>query len=311
MAGLKQQYGQKRVNALGTLIIVGLASSAIILLARQDLHTTAVLYLAVPYSVAVLITMLRPYHKPQTWWGGYISHSVSALVVFLGSSILLMEGFICVLFFIPIYLLFVTLAFVTHALHRVCTKRTAKTHASAIPLLVVLLSTEGTSELTTFDRFNAASATATTVVAREDLLQNLADPVVPSRSGDWMLGIFPMPHTIEGGSLKVGSVHRLHTRYRRWFVTNTHEGIIELRIDEASPGRVRATFVSDTSHFSSYVKLLESDIRLEPGTNGQTHVSLTITYERRLDPAWYFQPIQQYAMTAMARHVIQEVIIRE
>ena len=309
--GLLDRYGQKRIVMLSVLLIIGLASLAIRLLFHYELGHTALLYLAVPYAVAVLITLLRPYRENASWWERYISHSVTALVVFLASSVVLFEGFICVLFFMPIYFFGVTLAFIASWIGVVWSERKSNTYATAIPVLITFLSIEGTFDVTTFDRHNTATATATTTVPRQALLQNLATPFELPGSDDWMLSLFPMPHTIEAGSLEVGDVHRVHTRYHRWFVTNTHEGVIELRIDTVTPERVTLSFVRDTSFFSSYVTLIGSDIRFTTGADGLTHVSLTVSYDRRLDPAWYFQPVQQYAMRAMANHLIDEVIIRD
>lgn len=307
----QDRFGQKRIIMLAVLFIAGLASLAIHQLIRYDMDHTALLYLAVPYGVAVLITLLRPYGQHDKWWQRYLSHSVTALVVFLASSAVLFEGFICVLFFMPIYFFGVTLAFIASWIAVARDARRSKTYATAIPLLVTLFSFEGTSEVTTFDRHNMATATATVSLSRQEMLQNLATPFELPSSDNWMLGLFPMPYSIEAGSLEVGDIHRVHTRYHRWFVTNTHEGLIELRIDSVTPERVTVSFVRDTSFFSSYVRLIGSDIQFVTDENGLTHVSLTVSYERRLDPAWYFQPVQQYAMQAMAGHLIDEVIIRD
>ena len=303
---LQERFGPQRIIVLALLVIAGLASIAIKLLFRYDFDHSAMMYLAIPYGVAVLITLLRPYREHLKWWEQYISHSLSALVVFLASSVVLFEGFLCVLIFMPIYFFGVTLAFIAHWIAVSRDNRRGKTSATAIPLLIAFLSMEGTSEVTTFDRHNTATARATTALSPAELLQNLATPFDLPASDDWMLGLFPMPHTIEAGSLQVGDIHRYH----RWFVTNTHEGEIELRIDSVSPERVTISFVRDTSYFSSYVELIGSEIRFVTDESGLTHVSLTISYERRLDPAWYFQPVQQHAMETMAAHLIKEVLIR-
>jgi len=308
---LQDRFGKRRIEMLGLLAIIGLASLAIQVLIRTGQDRTALLYLAVPYCVAVLITLLRPYEEHKAWWHEYLSHSATALVVFLASSVVLAEGFICVLMFMPIYFFGVTIGFIGRWMEVKRVGRRGKTYSTAIPLLVALFSMEGTSEITTFDRRNRATAIATTTASPETLLQNLATPFDLSSSDDWMLGLFPMPHTIEAGSLKAGDIHRVHTRYHRWFVTNTHEGEIELRIDSVTPQRVTVSFVRDTSYFSSYVKLIGSEIQISIGDDGLTQVSLTVSYERRLDPAWYFQPIQQYAMQTMAAHLIEEVLIRD
>jgi hypothetical protein len=296
---------------LALLGVVGLASISIQLLIRFEFAQSALLYVAVPYVVAVLITLFRPLHKPDTWWREYLSHSTTALVIFLASSAVLFEGFICVLFFMPIYFLGVSVAFVARWIRVTRANRHGRTYAHALPILIAFLSLEGTSEMTTVDRYNIATATATTSASPASILANLAAPIEVPSSDDWMLGVFPMPVAIEAGSLNAGDVHRVHTRYHRWFFTNTHEGVIELRIDSVTPERVTATFVRDTSYFSSYVTLIGSEITISTGKDDQTDVCLSIYYERRLDPAWYFQPIQQYAMETMAAHLIQEVMIRD
>ena len=181
----------------------------------------------------------------------------------------------------------------------------------AIPLLVGFLSAEGVFDATTFNRYNIVTATATTSIPAENLRQNLATPFAISSSDDWLLSLFPMPYKIEANSLAGGDVHRAHTRYHRWFFTNTHEGVIELRVDAVAEERVQMSFVNDSSFFSSYVRLIGTDILFVSDSEGMTEVSMTISYERRLDPAWYFQPIQQYAMRAMANHLIAEVVIRD
>ena len=273
LAGLQERFGQKRMVMLVVLVITGIASVVIKLLVRHDLDHTALLYLAVPYGVAVAITLLRPYAANDTWWRVYVSHSLTALVVFLGSSAVLFEGFICVLFFMPIYFFVVALAFIANWISVARGNRKNNMRATAIPLLIALLSIEGTSEVTTFSRVNSATATATISTPQQELLQNLATPFELPASDDWMLSFFPMPHTIEAGTLQVGDIHRVHTRYHRWFITNTHEGVIELRIDSVTPDRVTISYIRDTSFFSSYVKLVGADIQFLRDTKGLTHIS--------------------------------------
>ena len=311
LLGLCARYGERRVIALSLLGIAGFASVTIQILIRTDYDHSGLLYLAVPYVVAVLITLLRPYENGQHWWQQYLSHALSALVVFLGSSVLLFEGFICVLFFMPIYFVGVTLAFLAHWMTIAWGNRRGKTYATAIPLLVAVLSLEGTTEQTTFDRSNVATAEVLTHLSSEELLSNLAQPFVLPPSNDWMLGIFPMPYDIQAGTLNVGDVHRAQLRYKRWFVTNVHNGEIAIRIDSVESDRVTASFVKDTSYFSNYLTLTGSDIRFAATEQGTTKVTLSIAYERELDPAWYFQPIQQYAVAAMAEHLVEQLLIRE
>lgn len=311
VAYLQDKYGRRRVRMLAILAIAGLTSVVIQLLMYFQFGHSAMLYIAVPYCVAILITLLRPYDEPESWWQEYMSHSLSALVVFFASSVILLEGFICVLIFMPIYFFIVTFAIAATWISRKADSRAAKTRATALPLLVAILSLEGTSEGVTFDRESVASAKATTSLTAAAIMQNLETPFDLPDSDHWMLGLFPMPVAIEAGSLNEGDVHVVHMRYHRWFFTNTHEGQLALRIDSVSPQRIAVSFVEDTSYLSTYVRLIGSEILITTVDDNNTQVSLAITYERRLDPAWYFRPIQQHAIEAMAEHLIAEVLTRE
>ena len=42
----------------------------------------------------------------------------------------------------------------------------------------------------------------------------------------------------------------------------------------------------------------------------RTEITLRLDYRRNLDPAWYFHPLQQFAMREMAAFFIDEVLIR-
>lgn len=308
------KLGPVRFNMLVILLLVGLSMGALRLLDGSEYGTTALVYITVPYLVAVLITLFRPYAQSHTWGRAYLSHLATSTVVFFATSVLLGEGFICVLFFMPIYFLIALIVFAGFWKDpdpRPGSGGRSRTYSIALPVLVAAFSLEGTSDSLSFDRRNTATATVTTSVSPESVFANLALPIRIERSSDWMLGVFPMPIDVEAGSLNKGDVHRIHTRYHRWFVTNTHDGEIQLRIDRVTPDGVSATFVKDTSYFSTYVDLVGSETRITVGDDGLTRVTLTIEYRRRLDPAWYFGPMQQYAMTTMAEHLIREVMIRE
>ena len=108
--------------------------------------------------------------------------------------------------------------------------------------------------------------------------------------------LFPMPYDIAANSLKVGDVHKVDFRYYRWFVTNVHEGSMQLVLSEVNDNYIRARFVSDTSYIANYIQLRGSEIVLEPLTTGKTKVTIRIQYHRFLDPVWYFGPLQEYAI---------------
>ena len=119
-----------------------------------------------------------------------------------------------------------------------------------------------------------------------------------------------MPYLVEAESLEPGDIHRMHTRYHRWFVTNTHEGELHLEIVDVQPNHLRTRVVHDTTFFASYLTQIGSELSLTPIGPNRTEIRLRLNYRRDLDPAWYFHPLQQFAMRAMAAFFIDEVLIR-
>ncbi|MEM8984192.1 MAG: hypothetical protein AAGC71_14260 [Pseudomonadota bacterium] len=307
---LQTRFGESRTNWLSGILLLGLAPLIVRLLMETQFDHTALLYVGVPYLISLLITLTRPMRKEKTWWQFYIDHMLAALAVFLGSSILLFEGFVCVLFFIPIYLLIVSIAFAAHAALLKAKERN-RTYVSVLPLLLIALSFEGTTDVLTIERANSVSVSKTITLEREAVLSNLAKPFDLRKDRHWLLRIFPMPYQIDAGSLAPGDVHTIKTRYHRWFVANTHEGEAKLQIVAVEPHRIQTRFISDTTFFASYLRTVGTEITLVDAGPGQTTISLRIDYERTLDPAWYFHPLQQFGMTKMADFLIDEVMIRD
>ncbi|MFK7885566.1 MAG: hypothetical protein AB8G16_01765, partial [Gammaproteobacteria bacterium] len=140
----RARFGAKRVNAVGLLLIIGVASIVVRLLFDYRFHTSALLYIGVPYLVSVLIALLRPKESYKSLLHEYRDDVLKSLMVMLGSSILLFEGFVCVAFFLPILLLIQTAAFLIRWARQSAKKRRGSTFVSLVPVLIVLLSLEGT-----------------------------------------------------------------------------------------------------------------------------------------------------------------------
>lgn len=308
---VKARYGEGRVHAIAILVLIGAASIVVRALGHYEFHTSALLYVGVPYLVSIVIVLMKPIVTHEKWWHQYRDHSLTALAVFLGSSIVLFEGFVCVLFFLPIYFLIVTLAFFIRWASVSSQRRRGKTFVTILPMLVILTAFEGTTDSLTVDRNSHVVVTRVASLSPNDVLQNLAMPFDLQKDRHWLLSIFPMPYEIDAGSLQPGDIHRVRTRYHRWFVTNTHEGELELQIVDVTPRSVRTRILSDTTFFSSYLAPLGTEINLVEIAPGQTEITLRINYRRKLDPAWYFHPLQQYGVGRMAEFLIDEVMIRE
>ena len=56
---VRKRYGQRRVNWLGVLLLIGVGSAAVHLLVRHALDSSALLYVGLPYLGALAIVIVR------------------------------------------------------------------------------------------------------------------------------------------------------------------------------------------------------------------------------------------------------------
>ena len=308
---LRARWGDRRLKWLGVLLLIGFGSVTVHLLIRHELDSSALLYVGLPYLGALAIVVIRPAKYDERWWRIYLDRSLTALIVLLASSIVLFEGFVCVLFILPIYVLIVSIAFASGWIARRRDGKSGKALGVFLALIVLGSSFEGTTEALTAGRTAHAQTSRVADLTPEQVMRNLIRPMKLDGERNWMLSIFPMPYRVDAESLEPGSVHRMHTRYHRWFFTNTHEGELHLEILDFEPNRLRVRVIRDTTFFSSYLSQIGSEVTLTPLGPNRTEVSLRLDYRRNLDPAWYFHPLQQFAMREMAAFFIEEVLIRQ
>ena len=305
----RSETSKKRIRAVLMLVLVGIASLCVQYILATPLSGSALLYVSIPYLLALVIATFRPYTPDTKWYHKYFSFLANTLVVFLASALVLREGFICVVLFLPILLIGVTIAFCTDwFMHRKSSR--AKHFSFVLPLVVLISGFEGTHETLSFDRNEVVTVTATSSVPLAQLRENLTQPMDLEKDRNWLLEMFPMPYEIDSAEFQTGAIHTAKTRYHRWFVTNTHEGQIRLEITDLSDRHLQTRIIEDTSYFSSYLTLKGSRIEFTPLPAGRTQIDLTIEYRRDLDPAWYFAPIQRYAIKHISSLIMKEVIIR-
>ncbi|MBT8100228.1 MAG: hypothetical protein KJO82_10775 [Gammaproteobacteria bacterium] len=310
-AALSDRYGNTRVTAVTVILLIGIASILVRLLMQYHFDRSALLYVGLPYLISLAIVMYRPIKTYDKWWKQYRDHTFDALAVFFASSIVLFEGFVCVIFFLPIYFFGISIAFLIHWMIESRRRRRGNTMVSILPVLILVSSLEGTTETLSVDRVSHVVVTKQANLSAAEIMQNLAEPFDLRKDRHWLLSVFPMPYEIEAGSLNAGDIHIVRTRYHRWFVTNTHEGEMHLQIADVQPGKVKTRFLHDSTFFSSYLTPIGTEISLNEIAPEVTEITLRIDYRRKLDPAWYFHPLQQYGVSRMGEFLIDEVMIRD
>lgn len=185
------------------------------------------------------------------------------LVLLLASSVVLFEGLICVLFFLPSFLLGISVAFVLRLARETLKRRRGGSVISFAPVLILVSAFEGISPYLSAERDAYVTVAKTMALLSEQILEKLALPFDLRKERHWLLSIFPMPYEIEAGSLSPGDVHVVRTRYHRWFMTNTHEGEMQLQVVVVEPNLVKTRFLHDSSFFSSYLTPLGTEIKMK------------------------------------------------
>ena len=292
--------------------MIAVASLAVRALMHYRFHESALLYVGIPFAIALVLILVRPISDEVSWKKRYLIRLIDAFIIMLGSSVLLFEGFVCVVMFMPIYLVVILFMFIFEWLGlRAKRKNRGTLSVHLLPLLILTSSFEGIIPETSFERNESVSVTRIVNASVYEIKQNLRQPMDLQKKRPWFLHLFPMPYAIDAGSLNAGDVHEISFRYYRWFVTNVHEGKMLLEISQVEDDRIKTTFLEDTSYISNYLHFKSTEILFDELGPNQTRVTLRIDYERTLDPYWYFSPISRYGISKTADFLITEVLTHD
>jgi len=295
------------------LIVITLATASTIgLILNSRWGQGTLLYIIVPMLVSVVVYIFMREKSGTGAWARYWRHMLLATIIFLASSALLMEGFLCVLMFMPIYYIIVTITYAVIAGGESNKKPDPNVFRSyVLPGIAIMMISEGLFPFTTIERERTATYITTTHQSIDELKANMAAPFELPSHRHWMLRLFPVPDRISAGTLKAGDVHNLHFTYKRWIWSNFQKGQMDILIAKNDPQHIQTRITNNTSYLSHYMNVEGTDVYFKPLEDGRTEVSLTVKYERLLDPAWYFGPLQQFAAKGSAEYLMENIIIRE
>jgi hypothetical protein len=292
-----------RVTLTAVILAVTAASLAYRAVVFHGLDQTAALFVGVPVVLAIVVIFTS---SPQTATG------VACKAVTVGmllSVLFLWEGFLCVIMAAPLFY-FVAIV-LTWGIGRYRENARARTlHSSLLVLLLAPMSLEGVTDLTTLSRAETVTRSrvvhaSSAAVERALFEEPRFDRVLPRylRSG------FPRP---------VASRIERRDATPRWVITlrggetflngtEPKTGDLTMALEEQRPGRLRWRAISDTSHMTHFLTFRESIVSWEPIDARTTRVTWTIRYDRGLDPAWYFGPMERYATRLAAGYLIDAV----
>jgi hypothetical protein len=283
---------RRRLRSFG-LVLVALVVASLVFrfLAGVGLHHTSLLFVGIP---AILAWVMASGEPPKTATGSVMRTTTLALLV---SWIFLGEAFICVLMAAPIFYLIAGLV----AWGKSSGER--RRSAKLLPVLLVPLALEGTTPALSTSRDREVVAEAIVSADIEQVRLRLARTPRFDRELPLFFRLgFPTPRHPAGEGLRVGdrrSVMFAHEGH--------HSGTLSLEIMESTPTRVRFAAVSDDSYLTHWLFWRGAVVELQPVGREQTRVRWTLQYSRRLDPSWYFDPLERYGVTLAAHYLLDNL----
>lgn len=284
-------------------IVISLAAAAAVyrLAHYGQLDQTAALFIGLPTVLAVGLT-LTPRAKSAT--GMAVKGMTIGLIL---SGIFLGEGVICVLLAAPLfYAIALAIGLSVDAVRRRERRIRGGKLYSGLLVPLVLMSLEGVAPVTTFPATGTATATQTVNASPASVEAALARaPRFDRASLPAFLGLgFPVPLSADGSGLAVGD------RRTIWFTDrNGGRATLVLDVVERGPGHVRFHALSDQTAVARWLGWQDADVFWQASGGNAARVTWSITYVRRLSPAWYFGPLEQYAAWLSAQYLIQTAAI--
>jgi len=279
------------------IIVVAMVCGAYRVLVLHRLQHTSLVFIGLPALAAFALL----YTRPRTAIGTI--NKVIALLLCL-SGILFGEGLVCILFAAPIFFLVGTI--LGWIVNRVTGKRDPNGPSSGnwrgvVALAVVPLSAEGLAPALSFNREERVTVSRVVAAEPNDVRAALAaTPVFDHDLPRFFALGFPTPMHTSGAGLAVGDERRIMFAHGQH-----HSGALVMRVAAADSTSALFTVTSDSSYITHWLSWEDATVRWEPIAPGQTRVTWTLRYRRRLDPAWYFAPLERYGVGLAAGYLIE------
>lgn len=254
-------------------------------------RNTAVLFVGVPTVIAIVLALTRP---ARSLTGTAIKATAIGLAL---SAIVFAEGMACILMAAPVF--FLVAAGVAKAIEAIRDRGHGDAKALGLVILpFALLSLEGTTDATSFDRTGSVTAERVVEATADEVRAKLASAPAYYEEVPLLFRTgFPTPVSGRGSGLEVGDERH---------VDFTMGGFV-VRVAERDPGRVVFARVEDTTPITDWVEVGDSVVTWTETAPGRTRIRWTMSYVRRLDPVWYFGPLERYGVSKAAGYLIDTV----
>jgi hypothetical protein len=288
------------------IIVLALVAAAVIykLLNAMGGGTSSLMFIGLPAILAVIVAFAPPASSAT----GTVM-KVLTLMMLIG-AVLAVEGAVCILMAAPI--VYGIGWAVGSAID--FTRRRTQGPVMRVTLIapIVLMSLQGVVPGTSGPRAVHATAERIVSMTPAEVRRALERPVRFDRRlpAFFRYGRFPRPLSCElrNGRFVIDFEMGEPANHKLTLGSHDHEmrSQLVLAVAESRPGHVAFETESDTTMMSHWADLTASSVDWTPTANG-TRIVWTLELHRKLDPFWYFGPMQTYAASRTAEYLIDAV----
>ncbi len=266
-------------------------------LERSSLSGSALLFIGLPACMSIALAF-SPRPGSAT---GKIMKGMTFFLLLIG--ILLIEGVVCILMAAPI--LYAVGAIIGLLIDWAARKRknNFKLNCSVLGT-IFLLSIEGISESLSFPRAETVTVSQEVPFSLPETRAALArGPIFDlSRLPLFLKAGFPTPQQISGSGIQLGD---------QWEIQlSGMEGLdaLAVEVSESTANQICFRVTKNDTKIGEWMQLHDISWNLKRAENG-TLITMTTRYERLLDPAWYFKPLERYGMKKASEYFIESLFV--
>ena len=276
-----------------TALIAAFTIGAVLyrVLMHHGLGHSAAMFLGIPAVLAILLA-LTP--KTKTVTGGILKGITLALLIV---APLLGEGYLCILMASPLfYVVGIIVGIVVDK-----TRRDRSVTLSCVALVLLPLSLEGVIPALSFNRSQTVEVSRVVAASADTVEHQLAlSPDITTRLPRTLCIGFPRPLKASGGGLEIGAMRTIHFAGAE----GDPPGDLTMRVVARQQGYVRFETVSDTSKLTQWIAWTSSEVQWKQIDGAHSLITWRVHFERQLDPAWYFTPLERAAVHEAAKYLI-------
>jgi len=279
------------------ILVIALLVISLVFRLINDAHLeqTTLLFIGLPAILAVWIVRYTDNPK-SAYWAVFRAITLFLLV----SAIFLGEGMVCVVVAAPIF--YAAGALVVFIRSKIDKDRDdtdepldSGMFALGFFLILMISGLYGDMQEKPMQEITVVKTVASGVSL--DALEKDVD-LMKDLPGFFSLG-FPAPINLAGSGLEPGDFRKIQFQ-------STTKGVGELQLEIIAHTNDKIVFktISDDSHIKHWLSWNTVTIALDQLPDGSSQITWTTSFQCELGPAWYFVPIERYAVQLSAQHLL-------